>query len=74
MWDGLVPSGMTPELRRGAAVSASLHVLIVLALLIGLPLIRPPEAPPEETVDMVFQGTAASTMKAEKPAAVPACW
>lgn len=72
MWGGMFPSGMNPELRRGAAVSAGLHVLVLAILLIGLPLFRAPEAPPEEAVDMVFQGTAASSMQAPTPAPVPA--
>ncbi|MGH7152974.1 MAG: energy transducer TonB, partial [Acetobacteraceae bacterium] len=63
---------MTPEMRRGAAVSAGLHVLVLAALLLGLPFLRPPEAPPEETVDMVFPGTATSATKAEAPAPTPA--
>ena len=62
---------MSPELRRGAAVSTGLHLIVLAALLIGLPFLHPPEPPPEEAVDMVFQGAPAS-MRAEKPAEVPA--
>ncbi|MEO8714536.1 MAG: hypothetical protein ABI369_05950 [Acetobacteraceae bacterium] len=58
-------------MRRGAAASLTLHVLVVAALLLGLPLGRPPEAPPETAVDMVFQAPGPAT-KAPAPAAVPA--
>ena len=60
-----------PEMRRGAAASLGLHVLLVLALLIGLPLGRPPEPPAETAVDMVFQSPGPAT-KAPAPAPVPA--
>ena len=60
-----------PEMRRGAAASLGLHVLLVLGLLIGLPLGRLPEPPAETTVDMVFQSPGPAT-KAPAPAPVPA--
>ncbi len=72
MWTWMTPSGITPELRRGAALSGGIHLILIAAILIGLPFIRPPETPPEEAVDMVFQGTATSSMKAETPGQVPA--
>lgn len=72
MWGWMTPSGMNPELRRGATVSAALHVLALAVLLVGLPFLHPPEAPPEESVDMVFQGTAPASMRAAEPAVVPA--
>ena len=64
---------MTPRLRIGVTVSAVLHIGILLFLLIGLPARIPQEPePPETTVAMVFQGTAASSMLAPTPARVPA--
>ena len=60
-----------PEMRRGAAVSFGMHVLVLLALLIGLPWSRPAESPPEATVDMVFQSSGPAT-KAPAPAPTPA--
>ena len=54
-------NGMSPALRRGAAVSAALHVVLLLILIFGLPmLVTPPEAPPETEVAMVFEGTQSS--------------
>ena len=35
--------GMPPALRRGAIISAILHVVVIAALLIGIPVARPPE-------------------------------
>jgi neural Wiskott-Aldrich syndrome protein len=72
MWGSITLHDMNPELRRGAAVSAALHVLVLAALLLGLPFLHPAEAPPEETVDMVFQGPAKFAMKAEALGQVPA--
>ena len=61
---------MPPALRRGAIVSASLHVLILAALLIGLPRFnKPPEPPPETAVSMVFTGAATSSMLAPQAGA-----
>jgi hypothetical protein len=65
-------AGMPPELRRGAIVSAVLHLIVLAALLIGIPFVRPPEPPQDETVAMVFMGVAPSSMQAPTPAAVPA--
>src|ERR1700722_19846732 len=65
-------TGMTPGMRIGLIVSAVLHVVVVLALLFGLPSSTPKdEEPPETTVTMVFQGTAKSSMQAPVPANVP---
>ncbi|HJS84172.1 MAG TPA: energy transducer TonB, partial [Acetobacteraceae bacterium] len=63
---------MSPELRRGAFASVALHVLLLCAVLIGLPLARPPEAPPETAVDMVFQAESGPPAQAAKPAPAPA--
>lgn len=60
---------MTPELRRGAAYSAGLHVLVgLLAVLIVRPSL-PPEAPAEFAVSMEFAGPAP---KAPAPSPTPA--
>ncbi len=64
--------GISPRLRRGAVVSAAVHVVILVLLLFGLPSGRSPEEPPETTVAMVFDGTAESSIHAAAPAAVPA--
>jgi neural Wiskott-Aldrich syndrome protein len=63
---------MSPALRRAAILSAGLHVIILAALLIGIPFTRPPEPPQDETVAMVFMGVAQSSMKAPTPAPTPA--
>ena len=62
---------MTRDLRRGAAVSCGVHVLLAL-LLLGIPVAHPPEAPEETAVSMVFAGTATASMQAPAPAPVPA--
>jgi hypothetical protein len=63
---------MTRELRRGAAISGAVHVLLALALLFGIPVPTTPEEPEETSVAMVFQGTAQQSMRADNPAPVPA--
>ena len=64
---------MTPGLQRGAALSAGLHVAVLLALIVSLPS-APPPAPPEETaVSVEFSGTAdQDAQKGEKQAKVAA--
>ena len=64
--------GVSPTLRRGAIISAAVHLIALVLLLVGIPLATPPEEPQETTVSMVFAGTADSSMKAPAPAAVPA--
>jgi hypothetical protein len=61
-----------PNLKRGAIISGAVHLAILLLLLVGLPFARPPEEPPETTVDMVFNGTAESSIHAVAPNPVPA--
>ena len=61
--------GISPRLRRGAVISGAVHVVIVVLLLFGLPSVRSPEEPPETAVAMVFDGTAASSIRAPAPAA-----
>ncbi len=54
---------MSPGLRRGAAVSVALHVLVAVLLLVGIPFSRTPEEPPPETaVSMVFDGPAQTSL------------
>jgi outer membrane biosynthesis protein TonB len=65
-------AGMPPALRRGAIGSALLHLLILALLLVGIPFSHPPEPPPEQTVAMVFDGTATSSMQAPEAAQTPA--
>ena len=48
--------GSNPDLRLGAIISVSVHLVILLVLLIGLPFARPPEEPEETAVSMVFDG------------------
>jgi neural Wiskott-Aldrich syndrome protein len=64
--------GRNRDLRRGAIISAGLHATVALLLVFGIPLLRPPEQPEETTISMVFQGTAATSMRAETPAPTPA--
>ena len=64
--------GVSPRLRRGAVISAAVHVVILVLLLFGLPSSRSLEEPQETTVAMVFDGTAESSIHAAAPAAVPA--
>ncbi len=62
---------MTPELRRGGAVSAVLHGALLLALLLTL---KPPPAPPlgESAVTMEFAIDPAQVQRAQTPSATPA--
>lgn len=65
--------GMSPTLRRGGAISLAVHVIVIVALLVRLEFARQSEPQPEEqAVAVVFQGTAANTMKADTAAPVPA--
>jgi outer membrane biosynthesis protein TonB len=55
-----------PSLKRGAAYSAILHVLILLSLIVAIPRPLPPPPPPDDTVDVEFDnGTAASAQKSQ---------
>ncbi len=44
------------ELKRGAALSAALHLTLAALLLLGLPARRLPEEPEETAVSMDFVG------------------
>jgi len=63
---------MTPELRRGAAVSAILHVAIFLALLVVIPRQRTMEATDATAVTMDFVAPPKPTQHAKAPAPTPA--
>jgi protein TonB len=54
-------------MRRGAIISALLHVLVL--VLVGIPFWKTPEEPPDDTVTMVFDNTAPASMSASTPAA-----
>jgi hypothetical protein len=62
-----------PRLRTGGIVSAILHLMVILALVITLPNWTPEdEKEPDTTVEMIFDGRAQTTIKAPTPAPVPA--
>ncbi len=62
-----------PRLRTGGMVSLLSHLLVVLALLVTLPTWKTEdEKEPDATVEMIFDGKAATTIKAPTPAPVPA--
>jgi len=46
---------MSPYLKRAAALSALLHLIVLLAMVVVLPTSVPPEAPEEAGVEMDFQ-------------------
>ena len=63
---------LTRGLRRGAVLSAALHILLLVVLLVGIPASRPPE-PEEQTVAMVFEGPGnLPPIKSVAPGPVPA--
>ena len=64
--------GWSPALKRGAVLSALVHLTVVLLLLVGLPLGRPPEEPQETSIAMVFNGPTGSSTHAPAPSEVPA--
>ncbi|HEX4261214.1 MAG TPA: energy transducer TonB, partial [Acetobacteraceae bacterium] len=63
---------MDTGLRRGAAFSAGLHLLVVLALLVSIPFARPPEPPDTSAITMEFVGPPKPIQKGQAPAATPA--
>ena len=64
------PPPIDPGLARPAMVSAVLHALIIVALLVTLP--SKPDEAPEETGFAVEFGPSQPTQRADKPAPVPA--
>ncbi|MBV9250120.1 MAG: hypothetical protein JO227_12855 [Acetobacteraceae bacterium] len=63
---------MTPTLRRGAILSAALHVAVIATLIVGFHAAKQPELPPETGIAMVFDGAAKPSVQAPQPAPVPA--
>ena len=65
--------GLSPGMRKGGLISLAVHAAIVVLMLQHLELSRKPDPIPEEqAVAVVFEGTEASSMKANIPAPVPA--
>jgi hypothetical protein len=66
---------MNPLLKRGAAVSALVHGLLLVTLLIGLPM-QTPAPPPETDIEMAFVPSAsqatAQSARAPQPTPTPA--
>jgi outer membrane biosynthesis protein TonB len=64
---------MNRPLSRGAAVSLLLHLLLLAALLIGLPWLPPDEPPPAPDVEFTFvPGPVSKATKAPTPSPTPA--
>jgi neural Wiskott-Aldrich syndrome protein len=62
-----------PRLRAGGMVSLLAHSLVIVALLVTLPNLKPEEDKEQEaTVEMIFDGRAKTTIKAPTLAPVPA--
>ncbi len=51
---------------RTAAISAGLHLLVLLALIVVIPAPLPPPPPPDDSVEVEFEGTAASAQKSDR--------
>jgi outer membrane biosynthesis protein TonB len=56
---------MSPGLKRGATLSAGLHLAVLLALILVIPAPPPPPPPPDDSIEMEFEGTASSAQKSE---------
>ena len=56
---------MTRGMRRGAAISFAVHLMLGLLLVLGIRVAQPPDVPEETAVSMVFQGTAQSSRAPE---------
>jgi len=52
-------------MKRGATVSAVLHLLVLLAFILVIPSPLPPPPPPEDTMEVELEGTAASAQKSQ---------
>ncbi len=61
---------MSPQLRRGGALSFAFHAVVLLALLLVLPA-REPDRMDETTVTMEFEGPATPVQRAPRPAPTP---
>ena len=65
--------GANPALRRGAILSTTAHLAVLLLLLVGLQTRElPPDEQQEVGVAMVFDGTAEQSVHAPAPGSVPA--
>lgn len=62
---------MTPQLRRGAAVSVTIHFLLIVYLFFGLPFMKPPGPTEETAISMVFEGPPQNAQQAPAPAPTP---
>jgi|GEM_PF-5535623 len=56
---------MSPALKRGATISAGLHLAALLALIVVIPAPLPPPPPPDDTMEVEFEGTAVSAQKSQ---------
>jgi outer membrane biosynthesis protein TonB len=64
-----MPSG----LKKGATVSAALHLAVLLSLILVIPTPKPPPAPPDDTtLEVDFEGTAASAQKSQDKGTIAA--
>lgn len=64
---------MASGLKKGATVSAALHLAVLLSLILVIPTPKPPPAPPDDTtLEMDFVGTAASAQKSQDKGTVAA--
>ncbi len=61
-----------PGMRRGAAYSAGVHVLLLVALIVVIPHPTPPAPPPEESFSVEFSGDSTHAQKGEQPGKVAA--
>ena len=63
---------MASDMRRTAAISAGLHLMVLLAFLVVIPDALPPPAPPDDAMEVDFAGTAASAQKSDRSGHVAA--
>jgi outer membrane biosynthesis protein TonB len=63
---------MSPSLKRGATISAVLHLAALLMLILVIPTPPGPPAPPDDTMEVEFEGTAASAQKSQNQGKVAA--
>jgi len=61
-----------PGFSRKVAISAGLHLLVLLMLIVGIPQPVPPPAPPEDTVAVEFEGPSSAVRKGEHPSKIAA--
>ncbi len=56
---------MASALRRGATVSAALHLVVLLSLILVIPRPKIPPPPPDDVMEVEFEGTADSAQKSQ---------